>query len=75
MHSATAANDNSLEGLIQTLVLLPVRVSLALSAVLSVGLALGLRPVAYAPMIVLACAANKNVSAYAVGAKVGNTSR
>jgi MFS family permease len=35
-------------------VLLPVQVSLALAVVFSVGLALGLRPFAYAPLIVLA---------------------
>jgi MFS family permease len=38
-------------------VLLPVRVSLALAVVFSVGLALGLRPLAYVPLIVLAGAA------------------
>ena len=38
-------------------VLLPVQVSLALGVVFSVGLAFGLRPVAYVPLIVLAGAA------------------
>jgi MFS family permease len=38
-------------------VLLPVQVSLALAVVFSVGLALGLRPLAYVPLIVLAGAA------------------